>query len=232
MTPMSGVRRKDGRATMTSGWAAVAVLILLVTGACGANPEGSPGPDASVAASSAASAAPLSLVFEGSIPRGWVEGEASVPTPEDDGVVVEAHRNEAVMAADCSFGPEPGVETSAEAITDAIADRDGLEIADRGTVTVDGQSGMWLDFTVPADAEGTCNPEENVTYVPLFGHYDAADQWLFTGAAPGETHRLIVVDAPDAGNALIWMYASAPETLTDYMDAAMDVVGGLRFESP
>ena len=169
------------------------------------------------------------VTFEGSVPDGWTDdGPGSVPVPDSDTDTdtrfFEIHLNPSLMAADCGLDPEPGVGTEASTILAEIADRDGIHVSDRGSTTVDGRAAEWIDFV--AD-EVTCPRDATEGFVPMFGWFDEDDLWQFTGAAPGETHRLIAVDL-ERSNLLIWTYALEPDALEDQLEAAMDVVAGLR----
>ena len=59
------------------------------------------------------------------------------------------------MAADCSYAPEPGVGTDAEAIIDALEAREGLEVSGRGTAPVGDLTGISLDYTRAAESPGS-----------------------------------------------------------------------------
>ena len=180
-----------------------------------------------------ASAEPVVVSFAGTVPDGWDDADGdSVPAPDSESVFFEIHQNQSVMSADCTYAPESGVGTVAAEIVEALATRDGLEVAERGTVMVGGQPGAWVDLAASSGTTEACPPDEPDGFVPLFGHYNSNDEWLFTGASAGETHRVIAFDTPAGGNVLIWIYATEPETVADHLDDAMSVVEGLEIEFP
>jgi hypothetical protein len=175
----------------------------------------------------------LVVSFSGQVPDGWIDSGDSIPVPDSDTRFFEVHVNQSVMAADCTLGPEPDVGTMGHAILDAIADREGLSVSDRGHTTVDGLAAEWIDF---AASEVTCPPDATEGFVPMFGSFDTEQEgyvpWHFTGAAPGETHRLIAVDiqGTKGRNVLIWTYALEPDIVADQLEEAMAVVWGLEIE--
>lgn len=193
-------------------------------------PSESSAPGPSIASSAAPSETdviePVAVTFVGTLPEGF-ELADGVPVPTDGSLVFEVHQGMSVMAADCALGPEPGVGTSATEIIDALEAREGLDVTDRGTVEIGELSGESLDYSANEDGPLTC-PDEAGGFVPLFGQF-VNDAWLFAGAGPTEDHRMIAVDLPNGGTALILMYAVEPDVLADHLDAAMQVVEGLEF---
>ena len=119
------------------------LAMLLAVAACSAPtstqvPSEAPASVASSAAPSGATGgAPLVVGYVGATPEGWVlpEGE-TVPAPDSETLSFEINEGTSVMAADCSYAPEPGVGTDAEAIIDALEAREGLEVSGRGTAPV------------------------------------------------------------------------------------------------
>jgi hypothetical protein len=208
----------------------------LIAAAC-SSPSGSPAESDAAPSQAASEAAPSAaanedtvVTFEGSLPEGWEQdGEGAIPIPPSEAVFFEVGQGFVVMSADCLPEPEPGVGDDAAAFTAALAERDGLEPAGQEDVTVDGLSGVQLDFSAAEDGTGaTCIGEGDEIFVPLWVAADGG----FAGAAPGDESRLIVLDKPAGGTLLIWITATEGESLAEYLDAAMTVVDGLRIEVP
>jgi hypothetical protein len=175
--------------------------------------------------------AELEVTFAGTVPDGWSQdGEGAVPTADSEDVFLEVGDGFQVMRADCVGEPEPGVGEGASAFADAIAAREGLDATEPEPITVDGLSGFQVDFTAAADGTGaTCvDPDAGLVFVPLWVAADGG----FAGAAPSEENRLIVLDTPNSGPLLLWIYAPAPGSLDEHLDAAMSVVEGLQIDAP
>jgi hypothetical protein len=213
----------------------LATVILALGGCASASPPAAPSDAASLpaepstGASEAAVSEAIDVSFTGTLPDGWVEGDNGIPTPDSESAFLELSQNQAVMAADCSFGPEDGAGTTADGIASALGDRDGLVVAAQADAEVGGLSGVQLDFAAAADGTGaTCDS----TYVPLLGAFASNGDWLFIGAGSGETNRLVILDVPGGGNIVIWVYANEPESVDDYLDAAAEVMSGLEFDLP
>jgi hypothetical protein len=213
----------------------ITIISLAALAAC-ASPGGSPGSSAadsaapsSAAEPSASAAAELEVTFTATLPDGWTQdGDGEIPFPPSENAFFEVGQGFRVMRADCAGEPEPGVGDDAASFADAIADREGLDASEAEPITVDGLSGVQLDFTVAADGTGATCIDGDDAFVPLWVAADGG----FAGSAPGDESRLIVVDKPDGGTLLIWITTTAGEDLADYLDAAMSVVEGLQIEAP
>jgi hypothetical protein len=215
----------------------VTIMSAAILAAC-ASPSGSPDeseapsePAASEAQPTASAAAELEVSFAGTVPDGWSrDGDGAVPTADSEDVFLEAGNGFQVMRADCAAEPEPGVGEGASAFADAIAAREGLDATEPEPITVDGLSGYQLDFTAAEDGTGaTCDdPDADLVFVPLWVAADGG----FAGAAPSDENRLIVLDTPNSGPLLIWMWAPAPGSLDEHLDDLMSIVEGLQIETP
>ena len=189
--------------------------------------EGAPSPSA---ADSAAPSVPteVAVTFEGTVPDGWTGGDGEVPVPGNENVSFEFYPARYVQAANCDLAPEPGVATSAEAITSALAARQGLVVSEPAEISVDGLTGLQVDISTEAESEGmTCVVDEGSSLVPLL--VDGLGGYVAIG--PGEEMRAIVLDVPGGTNLVIWLWATPSEDIADYVDAAMEVIRGLQIET-
>lgn len=203
----------------------------------GGEPSATPDPTPipSVAPSVPESPPEVGVTYDGPIPVGWTQDSAgAVPSPDDEKLVFEVSQNELVMDPGCAPHPDSDVGPAAGEAVDALAGREGLEEAAVTSVAVGGLDGHQLDFVAAADGTGaTCrDTSEGLTFVPLFGHYEATGRFLYMYAGPGEANRLIVLDTATGGTVWIWTFAMAPLDLADHLETVMEVVNGLQFESP
>ena len=138
------------------------------------------------------------------------------------------------MAADCGLGPQPGVGRTATAIVGALAARDGLATKNRGPFTVGSLSGQQIDIAISPDWKGSCPwwDDPKAPVVPLVGHFDENNLWIYNAVAKGEQFRYVVLDLPNGGNVLIAVTAIEPEHLTDIAKSAMQVVRDLEIAVP
>ncbi len=219
--------------TRITGAAAVLAVALVVV-ACSSPPASSAPSTASsfegsAPASQAAGPTDIGVTFTGTMPDGWVEAEDGDPTPDSESAYFEVMQNQLVMAANCDLEPEAGVGSAAADILAAIDARDGIESSGPEDVTVGGLSGQQMDFHAAQDGTGaTCGDGE---FIPLWGRLEDVG-WTYGGAAPTETHRIVVLDVPGGGTVFLWTTAIEPENVADYFDGATEVMNGLEFDVP
>jgi hypothetical protein len=199
-------------------------------------PAPTPGPSATATPL----ADPPTVEFVGSLPEGWsVRGGANWAGTiniqlafdaggETDGMHIELLPNRAVMAADCTLGPQPGVETTATAITDALATRPGLIAGPTTAAAVGALAGHQVDVRVDP-AVGTACPDEGSGFTPLLGYFAGPD-WLFIGTQPDEVDRLIALDVSDGRNVVVVIAAPNAAAFDHHIDDAMAIVAGLVFD--
>jgi hypothetical protein len=217
---------------ITGATAAIAVALVVVAcsspSASSAPPTTSPS-EGSAAASQAAGPTDIGVTFTGTMPDGWVESDDGDPTPDSESAFFEVSQNNLVMAANCDLEPDAGVGSAAADILAAIEARDGIESSGPEDVTAGGLSGQQLDFHAAQDGTGaTCGDQE---FVPLWGRLEDVG-WIFGGAGPTETHRVVVLDVPGGGTVFLWTSAIEPENVADYLDGATEVMNGLEFDVP
>lgn len=156
----------------------------------------------------------IAISFVGSLPEGWSHDGGSFMHAED--AEIEILQNRSVMSTipECIYGPAPGIGTTATDVVNALATREGLDVAGPEPVQVDGLSGQVLDLRLAEDWTGACPwwEEENpgIPMVPTFGAFDEKNYWLFSAVAGDELVRLYVLEAPAGGNVVI--VANAPNT--------------------
>lgn len=230
-----------GTRRLLAGAAAILVIALISVAALRFRPipnVGLPSPAPTIVPTPAPTASaspgptdpPGSEVFlANGVPDGWIvaaSGSLSFRTAIEPGMGAEVLFNRRVMAADCTFGPEPGVETTAAGVIDAIARKRGLIATNEGPIEVGGLRGRRVDLALDP-AIGTTCAIEGPGYVPLFGV--ETEMWEFVGLIVDERIRLIVLDAPHDQNVFIGLTAPDESLFERHIDDAMTIVGNLNF---
>lgn len=178
------------------------------------------------------SAAEVRASFVGELPDGWTvaaEGRLlAFATAAEPAMTIELLPNRSVMAEDCSLEAEPGVASTASAITDELAARKGVLASAPGALAIGGLDGRALDIRVDPSTGVTC-PTDEGGFVPLFGSLEAYG-WGFAGVAPEERIRIVALDVPGGGNLLILVTAPDAATFDQRGDDVTAILDHLVFE--
>jgi len=172
----------------------------------------------------------LSASLDGPLPAGWTaeENPLTITTTADGpGMTIEVLPDRELMAASCALGPEPGVDTTAEAIVTALAARPGLIATDQAPAMVGGLSGWQVDLSVDPAVPGSC---DEGGFAPLVG-FTGDLGWEFTGIGPKDRLRLVALDAPGDGNFTIHVWGTNAAAFDKHIGAALEMLGRLRFSS-
>jgi hypothetical protein len=145
------------------------------------------------------------------------------------GTSLEIQRDLVVARADCvEAESEPGVGTTASAMTQALADRPGLVTTEPAPITIGGLSGFTIDITLSPDWTTPCPFSEGRPTVPLVTDPQASPgtglHWTADPVTDGSFARYIILDVPDGGTILI-LPGGSPSFVTE----AMPVIESFEF---
>ena len=178
----------------------------------------------------------LAVSFVGSLPEGWSQDNATTFSDGKD-VAIEVLENRSVMSTkpECIYGPAQGIGTTALEVVNALATREGLDVAGPDPVQVGGLSGEVVDLRLTQDWTGSCPwwDQENpgIPMVPTFGAFDEKNYWLFSAVAGDELQRLYVFDAPGGGNVVVYASAANAEQWAANEDPISSIIAGLQFDT-
>lgn len=136
------------------------------------------------------------------VPAGWKvfedqSGQFGLAIVANDGPCICFWRDVSLMSATCAESPEPGVETTAEAIAHGLANRPGILASEITPVNVGGLSGVRIDVRLDPTWTGTCPfSPGNPTVPTLVG--TGISRGVAWGVDGGSSQRLYLLNLDPA----------------------------------
>jgi hypothetical protein len=171
------------------------------------------------------------------VPAGWsvtndTDRTFSLGRPNDPGNVginvsldVAPHS----QAADCPDAREPGIDTTAVAISSWLSTLPGLVATAPTAAVIDGHHGAMLDLHVASSRDAPCQFSNVARTVFTLTDLVPSAESLVRDYLDGDTYsRYILLDLPGGHNMLIEVTAPAANW-TDLVSAAMPIVESFKF---
>jgi hypothetical protein len=176
------------------------------------------------------------------VPAGWsvvLDSDVSffLGRPNDSGdtgIFVALDVAAQSQAADCPDGREPGVATTATAITDWLSQLPGLITTEPSPITIDGAQGRAIDVSVAEDFTQQCSFYGTGGMDRVVGtltNWQSGSQGSFVREAmAGDGHATyVILDLPGGHNIVIIVNAPNEGTWTEFKAAAMPIIESFRF---
>jgi hypothetical protein len=127
---------------------------------------------------------------------------------DHDGPPLLVIRDVAAASTECMERPEPGVGTSAQAITTWLAEHEGLVTSEPTPVSLGGLDGYMIDVALDPAWTGTCPFSGGAPTVATLGSGGDVSAGFFWGLVGTDEDRVYLFDVDDAdggGNVLVML---------------------------
>jgi hypothetical protein len=215
--------------------AAAALLAAVLAVSCSAAPStpvSSPRPTGLPAGTYTSAAFKPRVTF--TVPAGWAitadaERYFELRPAISDIVGIYLFRSPLAASQDrsCPDTPEPGVGTTASALSAWIGGLSGLRVSSPRLATVGGLRGVELDVQIADGWRFSCAFANGLPTVPLFVGEDGGFRWVVAGT---ERLRLDLLDAPDGATIVVDIDAFDGALMPDLLAAAAPIVRSMVFQ--